>query len=49
MLSETVNQNWLWHQRYMHINFRDLNMLCEKEMVQGLPKIKLLGKICEMC
>ena len=49
MLSETKSENWLWHQRYGHINFRDLNMLSEKKMVQGLPKIKLPNEVCDMC
>jgi len=38
LLSEVKSENWLWHQRYGHINFRDLNMLSEKEMVQGLQR-----------
>ena len=49
LLSETKSENWLWHQRYGHINFRDLNMLSEKKMVQGLPKIKLPNEVCDMC
>jgi len=49
LLSETKNDNWLWNQRYGHIIFRDLNMLSEKKMVQGLPKIKLPKEVCDMC
>jgi len=49
LLSEVKSENWLWHQRYGHINFRDLNMLSEKKMVQGLPKIKLPNEVCDMC
>jgi len=49
LLSETKGENWLWHQRYEHINFRELNMLSEKRMVQGLPKIKFPSEVCEMC
>jgi len=49
LLSETKSENWLWHQRYGHVNFRDLNMLSEKKMVQGLPKIKLRNEVCDMC
>ena len=48
LLSETKSDNQLWHQRYGHINFRDLNMLSEKKMVQGLPKIKLPKEVCDM-
>jgi len=49
LLSEVKSENWLWHQRYGHINFRNLNMLSEKKMVQGLPKIKLPNEVCDMC
>jgi len=49
LLLEVKSENWLWNQRYGHINFRDLNMLSEKKMVQGLPKIKLSNEVCDMC
>ena len=49
LLSEVKSENWLWHQRYGHINSRDSNMLSEKKMLQGLPKIKLPNEVCDMC
>ena len=49
LLSEVKSENCLWHQRYGHINFKDLNILSEKKMVQGLPKIKLPKEVCDMC
>jgi len=49
LLSETGGENFLWHQRYEHINLRYLNMLSEKRMVQALPKIKFPSEVCDMC
>ena len=48
LLSKVKSENWLWHQRYGHTNFKDLNMLSEKKMVQVLPKIKLPNEVCDM-
>ncbi|CAJ2646460.1 unnamed protein product [Trifolium pratense] len=42
-------QNWLWHLRFGHLNFKYLNQLASKEMVAGLPKIQMQDKICEGC
>ena len=36
----TNDQNWLWHKRFNHLNFKTLNNLCSKDLVDGLPKIK---------
>lgn len=38
----------LWHLRYGHLNVKSLNLLNQKEMVSGLPKIESLG-LCEGC
>jgi transposase InsO family protein len=42
-------QNWIWHLRFGHLNFRYLNQLASKEMVKGLPKIEIPNKICDGC
>ncbi|KAK2440388.1 putative mitochondrial protein [Trifolium repens] len=42
-------QNWIWHLRFGHLNFRYLNQLAIKEMVKGLPKIEIPNKICDGC
>jgi len=31
------DQNWLWHARFGHLNFRALRDLARKEMVEGMP------------
>ena len=41
--------NWLWHHRYGHLNFRSLSLLSEHKMVDGLPVIKHSNDICESC
>ena len=46
-LSTTVTdqENWLWHLRFGHLNFRSLSQLHSNEMVIGLPKICVSEKI----
>ena len=46
----TNDQNWLWHKRFSHLNFKTLNNLCSKDLVYGLPKIKFhKDRICSAC
>ena len=40
---------WLWHQRFCHLNFRDLHQLGSNQMVSGLPKINVLEEVCRDC
>jgi len=42
-----VEKNWLWHDRYGHLNFKSLNQLNSKKMVDGMPIIKIPKKIYE--
>ena len=39
--------SWLWHLRLGHLNFKALNFLSKKYMVNGLPHIKYPNQICE--
>ncbi|GAU22886.1 hypothetical protein TSUD_376970 [Trifolium subterraneum] len=50
-LVTTVNedQNWIWHHRYGHLNFKSLNLLNLKNMVHGLPHIKPPKQLCKEC
>jgi transposase InsO family protein len=43
-------ESWLWHRRLSHQNFRDLNKLVSKNLVIGLPELRL-GKdtLCPAC
>ncbi|XP_050908040.1 uncharacterized protein LOC127121626 [Lathyrus oleraceus] len=40
---------WLWHYRLGHLNFRDLRKLQQSEMVMGLPHISIPTELCEEC
>ena len=39
----------LWHERFGHLNFKYLQQLQKKSMVEGLPVIKATTGICEGC
>jgi len=43
------DQNWLWHLRFVHLNFGDLNLLSRKGMVRGLPLIEKLDSLFDGC
>eukprot|EP00253_Pinus_taeda_P025810 PITA_25810 len=45
--SEPKNENWLWHLRFGHLNFRGLNLLNRKRMVRGLPLIEKPDSLSE--
>ena len=48
-LTSIHDESTLWHLRFEHINFNNLKLLKQKEMVIGLPSIKNERKICEGC
>ncbi|GJX43585.1 integrase, catalytic region, zinc finger, CCHC-type containing protein [Tanacetum coccineum] len=35
------NKSWLWHRRLNHLNFGTLNDLARKDLVRGLPRLKI--------
>ena len=41
------NEDWVWHLRYGHLNFRSLNQLSKANIVHGLPIINLPNMMCE--
>jgi len=44
------DETWLWHRRLAHIHMHHLNRLESKELVIGLPKLKLeRDRLCEVC
>ncbi|CAL8083514.1 unnamed protein product [Prunus armeniaca] len=49
--NKVVNEtSVLWHQRFGHVNFRDLHKLSKRELVSGLPKLeKSYQHVCEGC
>jgi len=44
-----IRDEWIWHNRFGHLNFRDLYKLKKKGMVSGLPQISIPSKMCEDC
>ncbi|KAL6317123.1 hypothetical protein AAG906_029875 [Vitis piasezkii] len=47
---EDVEEAWLWHRRFGHLNFNRLKMLCQRKMVQRLPNtIEEKNEICDDC
>ncbi|KAJ9567318.1 hypothetical protein OSB04_003284 [Centaurea solstitialis] len=46
----TKEESWLWHQRLSHQNFRDMNKLVSKHLVNGLPETRLSkDTLCSSC
>jgi len=39
----------LWHRRFGHLNFKGLNTLAQKQMVIGLPSLKISTIVCTTC
>ena len=46
---EIKDENWLWHLKFGHLNFKGLNLLHRKNMVKGLPLIEKPDSLCEGC
>ncbi|KAI3678627.1 hypothetical protein L6452_37926 [Arctium lappa] len=47
---DSEKNNWLWHKRLSHLNFKTLNALSNKKLVVGLPKISFSKeKLCASC
>ena len=36
---DVIDNSWLWHRRFGHLNFQGLTLLAKKKMVKGLPHI----------
>jgi hypothetical protein len=49
LLAQSEDVSWDWHTRYGHINFRSLSDLSSKGMVEGLPSVKRVERICDGC
>ena len=39
-LKATIDDSWLWHQRYGHLHFQGLSLLHKNDMLRGLPSIQ---------
>ncbi|GJV63006.1 retrovirus-related pol polyprotein from transposon TNT 1-94 [Tanacetum coccineum] len=50
MAKATSSQAWLWHRRLSHLNFDTINLLSKNNIVNGLPKLKLVKyHLCSSC
>ena len=49
LLANIDNQAWLWHARLGHLNFDALDKMTRKGLVEGIPRIKHAGQICDAC
>jgi len=49
LLTKMDDEAWLWHARYGHLNFRALQELGAKGIVEGMPRIKRLEQVCNGC
>ena len=47
--TEKIDEAYLWHLRYGHLNYNGLKLLKDKNMVLGLPPIAKLNQVCEGC
>nr|GEV04000.1 retrovirus-related Pol polyprotein from transposon TNT 1-94 [Tanacetum cinerariifolium] len=44
------NKSWLWHRRLNHLNFGTINDLARKDLVRGLPRLKIeKDHLCSAC
>nr|GEU63928.1 retrovirus-related Pol polyprotein from transposon TNT 1-94 [Tanacetum cinerariifolium] len=50
MAKATPTQAWLWYRRLSHLNFDYINLLLNKDIVIGLPKLKYIkDQLCSSC
>nr|GEY04102.1 retrovirus-related Pol polyprotein from transposon TNT 1-94 [Tanacetum cinerariifolium] len=50
MAKATPTQAWLWHRRLSHLNFNYINLLSNKDIVIGMPKLKYVkDQLCSSC
>ena len=42
-----IDDNWLWHHRFGHLNFKSSGNLAKENMVHGLPFVKHVDETCE--
>ncbi|XP_073137970.1 uncharacterized protein [Henckelia pumila] len=50
LVASNSKQNWIWHKRLNHFNFKTIASLSKLEIVTGLPKIDFSKeKVCSAC
>lgn len=46
---EYESENWIWHSRLGHVNFKAMNLMTTTNMVRGMLKISQPGEACTRC
>ncbi|GJS51890.1 ribonuclease H-like domain-containing protein [Tanacetum coccineum] len=50
MAKASLTQAWLWHRRLFYLNFNIINLLYQKDIMNGLPKLKYVkDQLCSSC
>ena len=49
LLTCTNEERKLWHERFVHLNYKYISDLHEKNTVEGFPNIKFSKKVCQSC
>ncbi|GAU43423.1 hypothetical protein TSUD_334860 [Trifolium subterraneum] len=49
LMTAYSRNEWLWHYRMGHLNFKDLTLMQKKNYVTGLPAMNAPDEICEEC
>jgi hypothetical protein len=47
LLAQSDDESWRWHARFGHLNFRSLNELSAKSLVDGMPSVKRVERVCD--
>nr|GEU48168.1 zinc finger, CCHC-type [Tanacetum cinerariifolium] len=49
LLANLKDDTWLWHARLGHLNFESLKSMAQRDLVRGIPTIKHITQICDVC
>ena len=49
LLTHADESSRIWHERFGHLNFRYMQQLSKKILVDGIPYIHLSKEVCEGC
>ena len=47
--ASVIEDSWLWHRRFGHLNAESLKKMQQKEIVAGLPNLTEVNAVCESC
>lgn len=49
LATAVCKEEWIWHYKFGHLNFKDLSLLQRKQTVSGFPQIQLSSELCVDC